>query len=248
LDTPGQPGLPSLSEAIHKKHGEFMNDCYKCHPGLNTQCLRDVMKTEYGFTCQTCHGSVLEVGLSIEHGREPWLEEPSCGSASCHGSTYGEEPGKLFRMSKGHGGLYCSACHGEPHAIVPSGNARDNVQNIALQGHAGTLSDCTVCHGVVPAGAGPHGVVIADCCSGRVGDANGASGDEPTIGDISVMIDAKFIAGTCTGVIVCLAEADANQSGGTNPVCDDISIGDISILIDYLFITGPDGMTLPNCL
>jgi len=85
------------------------------------------------------------------------------------------------------------------------------------------------------------------CCIGRVGDANGASGDEPTISDISVMIDAKFITGTCEGIIPCSAEADVNQSGESGPTCDDITISDISILIDYLFITGPS-LGLAECL
>jgi len=88
----------------------------------------------------------------------------------------------------------------------------------------------------------------ATCCVGRVGDANGQSGDEPTISDISVMIDAKFISGTCEGKIVCLAEADANQSGGSDPTCDDITISDISTLIDYLFITGPETAVLNDCM
>jgi hypothetical protein len=95
---------------------------------------------------------------------------------------------------------------------------------------------------VVPACSG-----VIPCCVGRVGDVNNAGGDEPTIGDVSVMIDAKFIAGTCDGVIECLTEADVNQSGGTAPTCDDITIGDISILIDYLFITG-SSIGLPDCL
>ena len=86
------------------------------------------------------------------------------------------------------------------------------------------------------------------CCEGRVGDANGSGEDEPTISDISVMIDAKFITGSCDGIIQCLAEADVNQSGGTDPTCDDITISDISTLIDYLFITGPETATLPDCL
>jgi len=73
----------------------------------------------------------------------------------------------------------------------------------------------------------------------RVGDANGAGGDEPTISDISVMIDAKFITGICGGIVQCLSEADVNQSGGSDPTCNDITISDMSILIDYLFITGP---------
>ncbi len=85
------------------------------------------------------------------------------------------------------------------------------------------------------------------CCVDRVGDANGLGGDEPTIGDISVMIDAKFITGSCDGILNCLDEADVNQSGGADPTCDDITISDISTLIDYLFISG-SGLGLADCL
>ncbi len=165
LGMPGKPGVPPFSQVIHEKHGEFINsgtsnDCYKCHPGPNTQCWRDVMHDSPGgiTKCQDCHGSVSHVGHSIDQGRNPWLQEPSCGATSCHGPNYAEEPGKLFRNSKGHGGLFCSTCHGSPHAILPTSNPRDNAQNIALQGFAGTLSDCSVCHGYIPAGAGPHGL------------------------------------------------------------------------------------------
>jgi hypothetical protein len=156
LGTPGHPGVPPLSQAIHQKHGEETNDCYKCHPGPNTQCFRDTMHTA-GMVCQDCHGSVSQVGQSIEQGREPWLEEPQCGNASCHGSNYAEEPGQLFKNSRGHGGMYCSACHGSPHAIYTSSNARDNQQIIDLQGYAGILRECSVCHGVNPPYPGPHG-------------------------------------------------------------------------------------------
>ncbi len=92
-----------------------------------------------------------------------------------------------------------------------------------------------------------HGTSMADCCVGRVGDANGIGGDEPTIGDISAMIDAIFITGTCDGILNCLTEADLNQSGGANPTCNDITIGDISILIDYVFISGQENMDLLPC-
>ena len=91
------------------------------------------------------------------------------------------------------------------------------------------------------------GTARLDCCAGRVGDANGSGDDEPTIGDVSVMIDAKFITGSCEGILSCLTESDINQSGGASPTCDDITIGDIAILIDYLFITGPS-LGLPPCL
>jgi len=158
LGTPGHPGVPSFSYAIHRKHRNETNDCYKCHPGPNTHCLRGVM-FDRGMTCQDCHGSVANVATTIQQGREPWLEEPSCGATACHGSNYAEEPGKLFRQSKGHAGLYCSTCHGEPHAIVPSTEGRDNVQNIALQGYAGVLQECSVCHGVNPQSPGPHNLL-----------------------------------------------------------------------------------------
>lgn len=158
LGTPGTPGLASFSEIIHEKHKELAPDCYKCHPGPNTQCHRDVMHIA-GMVCQDCHGTVAEVAESIKNGREPWLQEPSCGSVSCHGSNYAEEPGLLFRQSRGHGGLFCSVCHGSPHAIVPTVTDRDNVQNITLQGFEGTLKRCELCHGVVPAGPGPHGIM-----------------------------------------------------------------------------------------
>jgi len=89
-------------------------------------------------------------------------------------------------------------------------------------------------------------VTFETCCVDRVGDANGVGGDEPTIGDVSTMIDALFISGN-PAVIACLAEADINQSGGADSQASDITIGDISTLIDYLFITGPE-LGLPECL
>jgi hypothetical protein len=94
------------------------------------------------------------------------------------------------------------------------------------------------------------------CCMGHVGNANGLGGDVPTIGDVSVMVDAKFITGNCVKdaglptenhIILCLTEADLNQSGGYDPTCEDITIGDISILIDYLFISGPSVVELNHC-
>ena len=73
-----------------------------------------------------------------------------------------------------------------------------------------------------------------DCCVGQVGDANGSGEDEPTVGDISVLIDYLFISGAW---INCLEEADVNQSGGENPTAIDITISDVSVLVDHLFIS-----------
>lgn len=88
-------------------------------------------------------------------------------------------------------------------------------------------------------------ITVGGCCDTRVGDANGLGGDEPTIGDVSVMIDMLFISGD-PNVISCVAEADVNKSGGSSPELPDVTIGDISVLIDYLFITGPS-LGLADC-
>ncbi len=98
------------------------------------------------------------------------------------------------------------------------------------------------------------GDACVTCCIGQVGNANGIGSppdpEAPTIGDLSAMIDAKFIAGSCDGAINCLEEANINGSMLNPPevTCEDITIGDISVLIDYLFIGGPSVVTLPDCL
>ncbi|MGD8396650.1 MAG: hypothetical protein PVF43_14370, partial [Candidatus Eiseniibacteriota bacterium] len=130
--------------------------CYTCHPGVHARCLRGTMATDFGMICQDCHGGLHQVGESISSGRTPWLMEPAC--RNCHTAQFGEPVGQLYRQSTGHGGVMCSGCHNSPHAILPTDEPRDNANVIALQGTAGTLSDCTVCHGSIPSGPGPHGI------------------------------------------------------------------------------------------
>ncbi|MEW5796667.1 MAG: M4 family metallopeptidase [Candidatus Zixiibacteriota bacterium] len=88
------------------------------------------------------------------------------------------------------------------------------------------------------------GIGDACCCVGIVGDANTDGGFEPTIGDVTTIIDHLFVSGM---PLNCYAEADINQSGGAAPQSGDLTIGDITVLIDYLFVTGPT-MGLPSCL
>ncbi len=156
LGTSGRPGVKSLSQSVHEKHGEIFSamDCYACHPGNQTQCLRGAMYTA-GQTCQDCHGNIREVARSIEEGRRPWIDEPKCGT--CH-PGYEENPGTLYRNSIGHGGVYCTACHGSPHAELPTVQPRDNFQAIRVQGVAKTISNCMVCHTKLPRDPGPHGI------------------------------------------------------------------------------------------
>lgn len=158
---PGVAGY--FSQRIHEKHAFIdeaipgMGGCYKCHPGQRARCLRGTMNSDFGMICQDCHGDMAQVADSIDGGRLPWVNEPAC--RSCHTSTYGEPVGQLFKVSRGHGGVFCEGCHNSTHAEFPSREPRDNQVMIDLQGQSGTLTDCRVCHGIVPAGPGPHGVV-----------------------------------------------------------------------------------------
>lgn len=155
---PGTHGW--FSKRIHEKHAFIdaqvpgINGCYKCHPGPNTRCLRGTMNANHNVICQDCHGNMENLAATIDSGRIPWLNEPSC--RSCHMPVFGEPVGQLYRNSRGHGGVLCSNCHNSPHADFPSRVARDNRVMIDIQGRAGILTDCTVCHSVIPAGPGPH--------------------------------------------------------------------------------------------
>jgi hypothetical protein len=159
LLAPGQPGIPSLSNAMHEKHDGTVPDtlagCYSCHPGPQTQCLRDVMSTftEHKLYCIDCHGTMLQVS----HNPNPWLIEPRCDDTRCHGSAYQQDKA-LYRMSKDHGDVYCAGCHDSPHAIAPSREANDALKFIGWQGGNGPLRKCTVCHATWPEGEGPHGL------------------------------------------------------------------------------------------
>jgi hypothetical protein len=73
---------------------------------------------------------------------------------------------QLYRVSTGHGGVMCEGCHGATHAEFDSDApslSNDDVTARQLQGHAGTIADCTTCHGnSIPGGSnnlnGPHGL------------------------------------------------------------------------------------------
>lgn len=75
---------------------------------------------------------------------------------------------KLYRVSSGHGGVMCEGCHGPTHAEWPNAdpNANDNVTARQLQGHTGTLNECSVCHVTSQLTAttqgGPHGMHLVN--------------------------------------------------------------------------------------
>lgn len=139
--------------------------------------------------CQSCHGSMSMVGSTNRVGwfMEPNCQSCHTGTATSNNgqirytSSFTDANGtvrvavnqtfatsanapaaglSLFRFSKGHGGLQCSACHGSTHAEFPTSERNDNLRDLQLQGHAGQMAECSSCHATVPStsNGGPHGM------------------------------------------------------------------------------------------
>jgi len=215
-------GKPVINSFVQTKLNQ---NCYQCHPGESTKCLRGAMYNG-GLICQDCHGTMAQVGNDFSQNfsattpfpagadltkRIPWANVPAC--QSCHTGDSGSNLGLtdpnvikstdgirllqayrtndanakpivatnkrfaeetaangstiLYRLSKGHSGINCEACHGSTHAewpVTPDSGAtiaNDNMTSIQLQGHSGKIVECTSCHaaGSLPVSlGGPHGM------------------------------------------------------------------------------------------
>ena len=146
LMTPGTSGK-FLSKAIHGFHADKGASCYDCHPGPQTRCSRSARHTATDGNCEWCHSTMAVVASTIPSTRIPWVNEPKC--AMCHDASEVDTGALLYRDAAGHGNLYCAACHGSPHAMIPSTVARDNYQALQYQGSTGTvksIGSCGVCH------------------------------------------------------------------------------------------------------
>jgi hypothetical protein len=144
--------------------------------------------------CQNCHGSISAVGTAGRQGwaDEPKCQSCHTGTAVSNSGAlrftsafdatgqirqpanraYATETNvpaaglELFRVSQGHGGLNCAACHGSAHAEWLSTQANDNVQSQQIQNLAGggVLTSCSACHTSTPPArtGGPHGMHPVD--------------------------------------------------------------------------------------
>lgn len=145
-------------------NGNKLIQCQSCHGNLTAVAnpSRTGWLTEP--TCQSCH-------TGLAGANNPTLAYTSSFSS---GTTYrtpvdstfatnANTPStglSMYRFSKGHGGLQCESCHGSTHAEFPTSIPNDNIQSINLQGHAGTLAECSACHKTIPSttNGGPHGL------------------------------------------------------------------------------------------
>ena len=144
--------------------GSLSMQCQDCHGDMSA--VGDPVRNGWldEPTCQSCHTG--DAVLNNGQIRYQSVFEPSGLERVAVNQLFATDvdtpaPGfDLYRFSDGHGGLQCSACHGSTHAIYPSAHENDNLQSIAFQGHAGTITDCAACHTEVPEtkNGGPHGM------------------------------------------------------------------------------------------
>lgn len=152
-----------------KADGSNAIDCQSCHGSMSTVGATGREGWLDQPNCQQCHdrngsstsnfarftsvfssGTTLRTTIDTKFATTP--NTPATGKS-------------LYRYSKetAHGKLQCESCHGSTHAEYPSSHVNDNVQSLQLQGHTGTIAECSTCHTTVPTGTanfakGPHGM------------------------------------------------------------------------------------------
>ena len=146
-------------------------ECFDCHGdmlavGGNRTPWADMPK------CQSCHtgdalnhltGSDLKFAPDGIRLLQAWRNgDTTATPIQASNSRFKEDDGELYRFSKGHEGMACTACHGSPHAtwpITPEYN-NDNVASYEAQGHTGTIIECSTCHTESLGNTleGPHGM------------------------------------------------------------------------------------------
>ena len=143
--------------------GTMEMQCQNCHGNMSTVGSLSRVGWFMEPNCQGCHtgtatsnsGQIRYTSVFLTNGQVRVPVNRTFATSS-NTPTTGLS---LYRFSRGHGGLQCSACHGSTHAEFPSG-PNDNVRNIGLQGHVGVMSECTACHTNSPSTTtgGPHGM------------------------------------------------------------------------------------------
>jgi hypothetical protein len=131
--------------------------CGSCHSGdavSNLNSNPNVIKSNDGIRLLQAYLSNNATATPIVPANKRFAEETASNGTRM-----------LYRLSKGHSGIACEACHGSTHAEWPvqpeSGTyvANDNIAAVQIQGHTGKIIECISCHapGSLPVSlGGPH--------------------------------------------------------------------------------------------
>lgn len=188
---PDNNGSKSFEHLVRHNYRDSLPSCASCHTGVGDE---PVLRRSYDMTTGTFKNLAAKTERFAENltpkladgvldDNSSKLVEVAQNGQSCPPGTFsdGLTPGKhvcergLFKLSLDkHGLMPCASCHGPAHAIWPNPDpyANDNVTAMQLQGHTGTVLECSACHtadafkaGVVDGLrygtgilAGPHGM------------------------------------------------------------------------------------------
>jgi hypothetical protein len=140
---------------------------------------------------------------------------PGAGTVSTNDAANGAANPKLYRVSTGHGGVFCEGCHGATHAEfdIEGPVTNDDVAAQQLQGHTGTIIECSTCHANAMDTrntlGGPHGMhpvgENTDFADG--GHADLADGDNCTV------CHGPGGRGSNVGTVLSVAKVDRNFNG-----------------------------------
>ena len=139
--------------------------CYTCHGNLS----RVGASTRTGWldlpNCQMCHqnGTTYTTTFTNTNGDigPNGTQRTSTDATFASNADTPSAGFSLYRFSTGHGGVNCAGCHGAQHAEYPTSQPNDQVYSVNLQGYAGRITECSVCHGTSFAtsnNGGPHGM------------------------------------------------------------------------------------------
>ena len=141
--------IDGLNDGKPRRPWQDLPRCQSCHTGDATK-----------------HQSNLDPALMAVDGIRMLIafdaSDPAASPLLAANKRFAENDGKLYRFSKGHGGVACEGCHNSTHAIWPNPDTHnDNVAAVQLQGHSGTVSECATCHAAGSLAltlGGPHGM------------------------------------------------------------------------------------------
>jgi|GEM_PF-773876 len=192
--------------------GTMLMQCQSCHGSMNAVGTADRTGWLNEPTCQNCHTGTaasnngqIRFDTAFEAGGQPRQAVNATFATNTNAPAAGLS---LYRFSKGHGGLYCEACHGSTHAEFPSSHRNDNIYSIDFQGHEGMLVECLACHITMPrtTAGGPHG--LHPVGASWLEDHPGAAEDTGS-GQCTACHGADF-----TGTVLSRAQADRTFNTG----------------------------------
>ncbi|MEQ1528266.1 MAG: hypothetical protein ABL925_03050 [Methylococcales bacterium] len=162
---PDNNGTKSFEHLVRHNYRDSLPSCASCHTGTGDE---PVLRRSYDMTTGTfknlaakserfAENLTPKLADGVLEDNSSKLVEVTENGKSCPPGTFTDtlSPGKhicergLFKLSLDrHGLLPCASCHGPAHSIWPNPDpyANDNVTAMQLQGHTGTILECTACH------------------------------------------------------------------------------------------------------